>query len=108
MNELKAHIETPQEAEKKLQKSEIVRIFKIMAFVLCQDFGFGYSRVKKAIDLISQYSQELYQDPEKWIQVDDYLYNKKNVRMFPKENIEERIEASRDIHKEAGQKWRQY
>lgn len=104
---MKAHIKSRREKERELERSEILRCFKMFAFTLCQDFDFDEEKVKKAINLISEYSEELYHDPERWIQVDDYLYDN-GVKIFERENIDERLSAAQDIHRENGRKWRQY
>lgn len=104
---MKAHVKTEEEQNRENEKCEIVRFLKILTFVLLQDLEFDPQKVKIIIESANQYSEELFHDPEKWGQLDDYLIDK-GINIYPKEDINERLEASRDIHKKAGKKWRKY
>jgi len=106
---MKARIRTNKIIQKELSHDEINRIFKLCCLCLNEQFGFGEKRLKKFCYRLSQMSVEVYEKPEQWYYIDEYLFKQYNMAdMFTPENIDERELASYQIHKEEGKKWRQY
>lgn len=106
---MKARIRTSETIQKELTHDEINRIFKLCCLCLNEQFGFGEKRLKKFCYRLSQMSVEVYEKPEQWYYIDEYLLGHYHMDdVFKREDLEERELATKQIHKENGKKWRQY
>lgn len=106
---MKARIRTSETIQKELTHDEINRIFKLCCLCLNEQFGFGEKRLKKFCYRLSQMSVGVYEKPEQWYYIDEYLLDHYHMDdVFKREDLEERELATKQIHKENGKKWRQY
>lgn len=106
---MKARTRTSETIQKELTHDEINRIFKLCCLCLNEQFGFGEKRLKKFCYRLSQMSVEVYEKPEQWYYIDEYLLDHYHMDdVFKREDLEERELATKQIHKENGKKWRQY
>lgn len=106
---MKAHVKTAQEKASLLEKSEIMRINKIWMIALNQEFCFGKKRLLDVYAKVCSISGELYEDPEYWLKIDELLLDNLGFSdIIEREDLNEREQAAKEIHKENGKKWRQY
>ena len=106
---MKAHIPSKAEIERKLTKEEILRINKIWLFAIGQMVRISTERERKLYEYVYDIAGELYEDPENWLRIDDFVIDNLGLEgVFERENYDEREEVAKDLHKKNGKKWRQY
>ena len=99
-------IERAEEQMNEQQKKAISRVMKLSCLILNEDFGFGAVRLNRYITEMTERIQKAVNTPEQW-----YFVDKKMETLglpFPREDIEERIDHSRDLMHEKGRKFREY
>lgn len=105
---MKAHIPTGREIEAKLTLEEILRINKIWLYVLSR-YRISIERQKNIYADVCEMAGKIYEDPELWLRVDDYIFDKMGFKeAFDREDYDEREQVSEQIHKEHHKKWRKY
>ena len=105
---MKCHITTAQEKGSKLTLGEILRVNKIWLYVLSR-YKISIERQKNIYADVCEMAGEIYEDPELWLRVDDYIFEKMGFKeAFERENYDEREQVSEQIHKEHHKKWRKY
>lgn len=98
-----------ERAEEKInaeQKRAINRVMKLSCLILNEEFGFGGKRLDRYVHEMTDRIHKAVQSPEQW-----YLLDEKLEKMgldFPKEDIGEREECSREFFKGKGRKFREY
>lgn len=106
---MKARIKTKYDYMSYLEMSEIARVNKIWMVALNQELGIGAERLLRVFEKVRSMSSDLYEDPERWMQVDDIVFNRFGFDDFlPHEDLDEREEAMKEIHKLNGKKWRDF
>ena len=70
------------------QKNIMRRFFKILCYVLNEDFGFGKNRLLKVIDTITKTSQLHSEDEEFWYHLDKRVIEQMGLK-FEKEEYKE-------------------
>lgn len=99
-------MEEVKEKSSREQNRAILRTFKIACLILHQDFGFGGKRLEKFVDLMNEAGRKAAQRPEIWFHVDEQL--KALGFEFDPEDLEERVEHTKELYKEQGRKFREY
>lgn len=106
---MKARIKTKKEIGRQLQREEILRIFKLWLFSLNQIYGFGAKRLNRILSEVNAQAAEAYETPELWYYIDEIIIDKYQFGdKFNREDLDEREDTSKQIHKENGRKWRCY
>lgn len=106
---MKARVKTPRQKYLELEKREIARINKIWMTALNQVYGFGEKRLLEVYADVCERSGEIFNNPEQWYYIDELLLDKFHMAdLFEREDIGEREQTAKEIHKENGKKWRQY
>lgn len=106
---MKARVKTKYDYLSYLETSEIARVNKIWMVALNQELGIGAERLLRVFEKVCSMSSELYEDPERWMQIDDIIFKRFGFDDFlPREDLDEREEAAKEIHKLNGKKWRDF
>lgn len=106
---MKAHVKTKREIEKELELSEILRLNKLWLYVIGHTVRISKERLKNCYAEMCEYAGRVYEDPELWLNVDDYVLDELKLHdVFQREDYDEREKLSAQIHKENGKKWRCY
>ena len=103
---MKARVQTKLDKLSLLEKIEIARVNKLWYIALNQEFGFGKKRLERVYAEVCDIAGQLYESPEHWIIIDERLEKLKANEYLPPEDINEREEIARAIHKANGKKWR--
>ena len=99
-------IERAEEQVNAEQKRAISRVLKLSCLILNEEFGFGAVRLNRYITEMTERIQKAVNTPEQW-----YFVDKKLETLglpFPKEDISEREDHSRELMHEKGRKFREY
>lgn len=99
-------IERAEEQINAQQKRAISRVMKLSCLILHEEFGFGAVRLDRYVTEMSERIQKAVDTPEQWYFVDEKL--EALGLPFPKEDIDERIDHSRNLMHEKGRKFREY
>lgn len=99
-------IERAEEQVNAQQKKAIGRVMKLSSLILNEEFGFGARRLDRFNQEMTERIQKAVNTPELWFYVDEKL--EALGLPFPREDIDERIDHSRDLMHEKGRKFREY
>ena len=107
---MKAHVKSKREIEKALEMSEILRINKIWLYAIGENVRISKERLRSLYAAVCEVAGKLYEDPELWLRVDDYIFDSLGFEegVFYREDYDEREKLSAEIHKANGKKWRCY
>lgn len=106
---MKARIKSKREKFLELQKEEILRINKLWLFSINQCFDFEKDKLLEVYEELCKQSADAAERPELWYYVDNLLIDQFGMGdIFTKEDLIERENTLKQIHKENGKKWRCY
>lgn len=104
---MKAHIPTKQEIEAKLELDEILRLNKLWIYTIGRCVRISKERLRDLYANVCQMAGDIYEDPELWIRVDEYILGElKLTEGFEPEDYNEREWVAEQKHKEHHKKWR--
>lgn len=106
---MKARIPTQKEISSKLTLQEILRVNKIWIYTISRCIRISKERLCDLYANVCQFSGEVYEDPELWVEIDEHLLGKLDLgEAFEPEDYDERERASKTQHKEDHKKWRMW
>lgn len=85
----------------------ISRVFKMACLVLCEEWGFGGKRLERFAQEMKKRSDDVAEKPEMWYLIDEKLHSM-GIFIGEDEDIDERVEHTRQLKKEEGRKFRDY
>ena len=104
---MKAHISTKQEIEAKLELDEILRLNKLWIYTIGRCVRISKERLRDLYANVCQMAGDIYEDPELWVRVDEYIFDQLElIEAFEPEDYEEREWVAEQKHKEHHKKWR--
>ena len=95
------------EQRKKEQDKCISRVFKMTCLVLCEEWGFGQKRLERFATEMQKRSDDVAEKPEMWYLIDEKLHSL-GIFIGEDEDIDERVEHTKQLRKEEGRKFRDY
>lgn len=92
---MKARLPTKGDALKEYTEGIADHLLKMACAVLMSEFGFGQDRLAKFCSKMSEFGEELSENPHRWARVDEELIDKRKLP-FEHEDLGER-ELSAEI-----------